>query len=467
MYYPTPATPPKPLKPPLETRAVDRIFVIIVFALGFLFWEWLVPHGDSDPSLGAFLFIISAATATLIWMTARGIRQNAKSLTAFAIVIVGALPFVLFDLLPIYIFLFAFEIVASLIWICFSCRTEISKEFSGFIFFDAINQAFVVPFANLGTIFGTIKSAVGTRGGGRPLLIAILGIVCALPIIVAIIALLISADDGFRQAMSKVLELFNWNIIGRYLWQFTLGVPVAIYMFGHIYGNQTHRNTDKIKNESAHAFVDKAHVIPSAAIYAPLIILCIIYITFFGAMADYMISGFKGDVPKDFIYSEYARRGFFELCVVAAINLFLLGIAWLLSKRQTGGHPIALRIIGGIITGLTLLLIAAAASKMILYIDAYGLTRLRLYTMWFMLVLACIFIVLLIWHVHPFNAGRPIVLAVVLLVLALFLSNSDGLIAKYNVENYLNGNLKSVDTEMLESLSGEAAPWIAKLRDAA
>jgi hypothetical protein len=223
-----------------------------------------------------------------------------------------------------------------------------------------------------------------------------------------------------------------------------------------------------ITGEQAHNFVDKAHKIPSAAVYAPLLLLNALYLVFFAVMTTYLVSGFSQKLPAGYdTYAEYARRGFFELCFIAAINLFALGFAWLLSKRAAGGHPKPLRIIGGMLTALTLLLIATAASKMLMYVDSYGLSRLRLYTLWFMLVLACVFIVLLIWHLRPFNAGKPIAIACVILFLALVLSNTDGIIAKHNVESYLDGKTERVDVVMLSELSDAAVPALKTLSEKA
>jgi hypothetical protein len=102
---------------------------------------------------------------------------------------------------------------------------------------------------------------------------------------------------------------------------------------------------------------------------------------------------------------------------------------------------------------------------MLLYVNMYGLTRLRVYTLWFMLLLLCVFAVLVIWHIRPINAGKPIVIVFVLLTLGLFFSNSDGLIAKYNVERYEAGALGSVDTEMLTYMSNAVEPYLIELEN--
>jgi hypothetical protein len=183
-------------------------------------------------------------------------------------------------------------------------------------------------------------------------------------------------------------------------------------------------------------------------------------------MGVYLFSAFAGVLPEGFTtYAEYARRGFFELCGVAAINLFVLAFTYSFAKRGAGEYPKALRIFTGLLCVMTELLVVAAVSKMLLYIDAYGLSQLRVYVLWFLVLLFIIFAILIIWHVKPFNAGRPIVVVSVCFLLALFLANTDGLIAKYNVWQYESGKVKTVDMSMLSRMSDAVLPYLARLQE--
>ncbi|MDR2610870.1 MAG: DUF4173 domain-containing protein [Clostridiales Family XIII bacterium] len=465
-------------KPVYNLKKTDAVFAVLMLVLGFLFWELLPPEARYDysndypdtgtligfklPGLGATLFFLLALAICFVWMSLKGFRQNIKSGAALLAAVLGSLPFFLYGDLPIHIFLFLFELLACLIWVCFTCRTEIVKSFGGFVFFDAVNQAFIVPFANFSALPAT-KKVLAKRGAGRRLIAAFIGVVVSVPLIFGVLALLMHADNSFKNILDGFTGIVGPGRVWSYLWKILLGIPVALYIFGLVHGNMSKRRAGLITNESAHHFVDKAHRIPSAAVYAPLIILCIIYLIFIAALAGYLTAAFGSDLPGGYTYAEYARRGFFELCAVAAINLCALGFAWLFSKRKAGGHPKPLRIIGGTLTALTLLLIMTAASKMIMYVDAYGLSRLRLYTLWFLLVLACTFIVLLIWHIRPSGAGKPLVITCVILFLSLYLANTDGMIARYNVKNYLDGGLKTVDVEMLVNMSDATAPWLYEL----
>ena len=112
----------------------------------------------------------------------------------------------------------------------------------------------------------------------------------------------------------------------------------------------------------------------------------------------------------------------------------------------------------------TLVLIATAISKMALYIGEFGLTRLRVLTCCFMVLLAVCFVaVLLKQFVRKLNLVGVIVCASVLCLAAVSLTDVDELIAEYNVNAYLSGNLEEMDVYHFYDLGDGAVPSAVKL----
>ena len=101
-------------------------------------------------------------------------------------------------------------------------------------------------------------------------------------------------------------------------------------------------------------------------------------------------------------YAEYARHGFFELCAVTAINLAVIFAAKLLSQEGRGK---LLRIEVILLSVFTLALTVIDLSKMVLYIQSYGLTRLRIYTSIFMVFLFIVFLIILLRQVRLRQEG--------------------------------------------------------------
>jgi hypothetical protein len=196
------------------------------------------------------------------------------------------------------------------------------------------------------------------------------------------------------------------------------------------------------------------------AFCAPLAVFNAFYALFFAALGNYFFAAFVGRLPEAMSYAEYARKGFFELCGVATINLALIACVYLLMRRGGNERPRALRVLTGLISAFTVLLIVTAMSKMLLYISAYGLTRLRVYTSWFMLLLLIVFALLLLWHFRAFNPAKPLILVCVVCFMALTWADTDGLIAKYNIAQYENGKTAALDVRMLNTLSDAAVPHI-------
>ena len=185
-----------------------------------------------------------------------------------------------------------------------------------------------------------------------------------------------------------------------------------------------------------------------------------IYVCFLLIQFNYLFSAVWGSMPTDTVYSAYARRGFFELTVVAAINLILLLFA-ICSKNNRGG---TVKASVTALSVLTLALIGSAFSKMVMYINAYGLTPLRVYTSWFMLLLACVFLILLAARFcKKLHAGRALIAVTVVLFLALNFAVPDALIARVNTERHQNNPAQQADIALFEQLGDESVPSLITL----
>ena len=105
----------------------------------------------------------------------------------------------------------------------------------------------------------------------------------------------------------------------------------------------------------------------------------------------------------------------------------------------------------------TLLITATAVSKMVLYIQNYGLTQLRVYTTWFMLLTALIFVFVIIKQFKiDFQIIRTFAVVFTIFFAALCFSRPDALIARYNMENCMD-SLSYNDIYDMVSLSADAA----------
>ena len=135
-----------------------------------------------------------------------------------------------------------------------------------------------------------------------------------------------------------------------------------------------------------------------------------------------------------------------------------------LSEKKDGKAPRGVRICGLLLTLFTLLLVATAERKMLLYIGSFGLTKLRMLTGLFMLFLAICLVFVTVYLILPrLPVGRCIFAVCITFAALLCFGNPDGVITKYNVHAYESGALETFDVDYLYNLSADAAPHVLPL----
>lgn len=165
--------------------------------------------------------------------------------------------------------------------------------------------------------------------------------------------------------------------------------------------------------------------------------------------------------------AEYARRGFFELVTASALVLPVLLVADWATLVEGSRQRNIFRLLAGLLVALVGVLLISALQRMLLYVQTFGLTELRLYTTAFMVWLGGVFI----WFsLTVLTDGRPRfafgALAQALVVLgALHVANPDALIARVNLSRYAHPLIvrastdAPVDAEYISStLSADAVP---------
>jgi hypothetical protein len=157
-------------------------------------------------------------------------------------------------------------------------------------------------------------------------------------------------------------------------------------------------------------------------------------------------------------YSEYARTGFAQMAVVAALTLLVIAAA----ARWARDGGTLLRALLGALCVLTLVVIASALRRLELYEEAYGFTRLRLTADAILLWLGALF--LLVLAAGAFGGAwlpRAAIAVTGAAVLLFALSNPDRRIASRNLAH------GRVDVAYLRTLSPDALPALSGVPSAA
>ncbi|MBR3355580.1 MAG: DUF4173 domain-containing protein [Oscillospiraceae bacterium] len=292
----------------------------------------------------------------------------------------------------------------------------------------------------------------------------LLGLLLSSPVFIFALSML-SYDSSFNELLNNIFT-FDIDEIFEETWLIICTVPVFIYIYLGI-GSCTCSSSNKRFDNSFFAKIKSSlSWLSSETLIAMVLPVLALYAVFFVSQWDYYTLAFHGVIPAGYSYAEYAREGFFQLFAVSAVNLLMmLGCTWF-SKLRSHGSEIVLKIITISISIFSLILILTAASKMYLYILEYGLTPLRVYSSWAMIVLATIFILFIAKQI---NNKIPLyslcILCTAILFLALCISDPDTKIASYNTSKFIAGDLESVDIDLLNDLGDSAVPSLINLYD--
>ena len=156
-------------------------------------------------------------------------------------------------------------------------------------------------------------------------------------------------------------------------------------------------------------------------------------------------------------YAEYAREGFAQLVAVTALTLVVVAVAARRAPRETPRDRLVSRLALGALCVGTLGVVASALRRMDLYVDAFGLTRLRVFVTVTEIALAAVFVLLLVagirWRGGWLPRAALQVVAVAMLGLALI--NPDAQIVRHNTTADL---VTTLDADYLAGLSADAVP---------
>ncbi|MBQ1075844.1 DUF4173 domain-containing protein [Micromonospora sp. C31] len=164
-------------------------------------------------------------------------------------------------------------------------------------------------------------------------------------------------------------------------------------------------------------------------------------------------------------YAEYARSGFWQLVVVTMLTLAVLGGVARWARRDRAVERHLLRILLGLLSTLSFVIVVSALSRMYTYQKVYSFTGERLFVMAFELLLGTVFLMILVAGLRWRGAwipGTTVALAVVML-LSLAVLNPEDYAARRNIARYEQTG--KIDAWYLRALSADATPALAGLPD--
>lgn len=369
----------------------------------------------------------------------------------------------------LYLFSFVFAITANefiksldvifmtagITYFAFSVGTG-SKAPGRFFPIELIKSALQYPFMHFSKEYKAINSTVKNSKFGSSAKLIIVGLIFAVPLTCIVGALLMSADRGVERILINVMNFVHAQNMWTLLLEVCVSIPIGGYIYGILYANTHPDEVTPMDEEKCERLCADARKINNTMIYTAITPICLLYIIFFISQANYFLSAFMGTLPENYSYAEYARKGFFELFAIELINAAVIFFISFFSKNCGREKPKALKFYTVTISVFTLLITSTAISKMIMYINNYGLTQLRVYTTWFMVLTAIMFIFVIIKQFKKdFKCMTFGAAAFTIMFALLCFSRPDALITRYNMD-HLSDTLTSYDIRVMKDMSADA-----------
>ncbi len=439
-----------------ETHSFDRVFAVLAMIAGYLFVRFSIFTFNGFFTTVSVLLTFACCA---VYVIKCGRRPTAAQWTFGALICAFAFTYSITSSPLLHILCTLFLIGAVFWWVqavCI-CASFVTK----FFFFDLLRTVFVQPFYDFTGFFRALSKK--NEGSGNKLLVILLGLLATIPLTIAVALLLAGADEGVGRMIDKIWDTIRFADIYTSVRIIFWTVPAGIIIFGMLRADAKQKLRPLPSDMYYHEKLSRCKVINNLGIYAGVTPICLLYLLYVISQANYFLSAFSGQLPENMLYSEYARRGFFELCVIAVINLCVILFMLTFSKKSGAQTTPALKVYTCIICGFTLFIISTALAKMLLYIGRYGLTRLRLYTSWFMVLLAVIFVVLAARaFVKRLPTARIITAVFIAMFAALCFTRPDAMITDYNIQKYLSGEHEELDVRTLSAMSDDA--YLAALK---
>ena len=448
---PVPAMPNVVKREPIYSKTVRNQFswlwkICVIYGLSYL----LFGYRNYDGIGVGFFTLISAVF--VLWVAKRLQREDVEEERNIRIPKISSFYLLMAVLLGFCscttdndFFLF-FNFIGSVLLFTIACLKMVYNDrkwdFDKYIeclfsFWFQMLEMLPVPFRDIAVFrkHSNRKMSPNTR-------YVLIGIAISVPILLVIIPLLASADQVFSGLIGNIFDferMYDW-LFSDFLGNVFLAPGSFVFFALLLYLIFVTLCKGTLKEEVKEC--TKYSTVIAVTIFS---VVDLVYVLFSGIQFLYLFGG----LPSGYEYAAYAREGFFELLFVAVINFFLVLIC-----NKCFPKNLLLKVLMTITCGCTYVMIASSAYRMFLYIDVYHLTFLRVFVLWFLVVLS-FFMAGSIVSIYKdsWNSFRYCLFVITCFYTVFAMANIDGRIAEYNVAQFD----KALQTAKNESQqSGEA-----------
>lgn len=306
-----------------------------------------------------------------------------------------------------------------------------------------------------------IEQAEDSRLGRKkiPVQAIIRGLLIALPIVACFTSLLASGDAVFNQKIMDFFEEFTIKEIFEDIFRLILILICAYLLAGAFLHAATQSQDEKLPGEEKPTLKPFLGFTEAAIVMGSVTVLFLMFVIiqfqyFFGGQTNIGVEGYT--------YSQYARRGFNELVMVAFFSLIMILGLSTITKRHEEYQK---RVFSGLsvaIATLVIVILVSAYQRITMAILWHGFSRLRLYPRVFLIWVGILFIAVVVLELlrrERYFASAAL-LATIGFAATLPLVNVDAAIVHRNI--YRSAHGWHLNVPHLASLSEDAIPALVQ-----
>ena len=358
-----------------------------IFSVLFIGWNEIVLHGRRDKTDRRSFFWYAVMVLTSLTSTI----TPSFGLSMFAI-----------HLCAIYSVLISNNIL-------------VEGKTGSYIWLDIIRGSFVKSFSNAGAVISDGKDLLGKKEGEEKKKFSfswLIPVLILFPFFIVAMSLLSNINADFGRLVKNILralDIFRYLdavVIARCVIRAFFACPVCLFLYGLVSGCAgSDGEAERKAGEKCREAVSKRRNVSSVATGSITGLFSSMYLLFFVAEFRYIFGGLMGVLPEGFNVVDYARRGFFELVGVMAINMLVYVTVNVFERRSEGKGKVS-KILMVVLMVESILFAIVSLSKLLMYFNTFGYTPKRMLAMWGTVILAAAAAVVIISVIKKRNHVR-------------------------------------------------------------
>ena len=428
---------------------MSSIFIcgsILSILQSILFWE-------KEPGISVMLFVISFLAGLIYLMYKYKKIENKKAfILVIPIILLSATYFIyhntLFQMINVLVIL-----ILMMIKCIYATRLHVKIQ----EFLVKAIELLAGSFESISDVIDSLKNKFKKKEDvenekTEKIKQGLKSFVYAVPVILIVLILLMSADSVFANIFANIFDEFKNIFMAENFVMFCIRMCITIiffFIFSGFFVNILKKDT-MFNSESEEKIVE-IHI-EKMTINMILTILNIFYFIFSIIQFTSLFSNIN---TNDFDYATYARQGFFQLMIISFINIVMIMLAKV-NKGNTSSYTKGMSIL---ILLFTMVILLSAFFRMNLYEKAYGYTYLRLFVYYILVTEFILILPIGLWILdRKIDILKWTIGIVTIMYMILNFSNIESTIAKRNVDRYFeNQEENEIDLEYLFHHTGTDA----------